>query len=165
MRYFIDTEFIENGPRHPIELISLGIVREDKAELYVVSSEFNPDHANDWVKENVLAHLGNGYGRYPLTTIAELILKFIGKDTNPEFWGYYADYDWVVFAQIFGTMMDLPVGFPMYCRDLKQWADNLGVQKLPEQKSAEHNALNDARWNRELYDWLFIRQSHALTDL
>jgi hypothetical protein len=165
MRYFLDTEFIERGPQYPIELISLGIVREDESSFYAVSSEFRPEHANEWVKANVLAHLGNGHGRYPLAAIAQMVREFIGKDKKPEFWGYYADYDWVVFAQMFGTMMDLPEGWPMYCRDLKQWADALGNPKLPEQSSTEHNALNDARWNRKVYDFLFIRQSRALTDI
>ena len=41
----------------------------------------------------------------------------------PEFYAYYADYDWVAFCWLFGKMMDLPKGFPMYCLDLKQMLD------------------------------------------
>lgn len=40
-----------------------------------------------------------------------------------EFYGYYSDYDWVLFCSLFGKMIDLPKGFPMYCRDLKQTLD------------------------------------------
>lgn len=92
---------------------------------------------------------------------------------DAEFYAYYADYDWVVFCSIFGTMMDLPKGFPMYCRDLKQTMDEKTLlryqdpqmpfkQKLdwlkmedayPKQTN-EHNALDDARWNFELYKFL-----------
>lgn len=43
----------------------------------------------------------------------------------PKFYGYYSDYDWVVFCQLFGQMMDLPTGFPMYCRDLQFMKDQL----------------------------------------
>jgi hypothetical protein len=43
---------------------------------------------------------------------------------KPIFYGYYADYDWVVFCWIFGTMMNLPNGFPMFCKDLKQMLDD-----------------------------------------
>lgn len=43
--------------------------------------------------------------------------------TTPEFYGYYADYDWVLFCSLFGRMIDLPKGFPMYCKDLKQMLD------------------------------------------
>lgn len=43
---------------------------------------------------------------------------------KPQFYAYYADYDWVVFCWLFGRMIDLPKGFPMYCRDLKQMLDD-----------------------------------------
>lgn len=49
--------------------------------------------------------------------------KFNYPPTNPEFYAYYADYDWVAFCWIFGKMMDLPKCFTMYCRDLKQILD------------------------------------------
>lgn len=154
MRYFLDTEFIESGPKKPIQLISIGIVAEDGREYYAVSSEFNPDDASQWVRDNVLSHLGDSKPR-PLTNIAAAIQAFVGcTGTKPEFWGYYADYDWVVLAQIFGTMMDLPKGFPMYCRDLKQLCDDLGNPKLPEQGKGEHNALADACWNMKAYEFL-----------
>ena len=54
-------------------------------------------------------------------------------------------------------MMDLPKGFPMYCRDLKQLADSKGNPRLPKQESTEHNALEDARWNKQAYEFLEIR--------
>lgn len=79
---------------------------------------------------------------------------------KPEFWAYYADYDWVVFCQLFGTMMDLPEGFPMYCRDIKQECDRLGNPKLPAQGKGEHNALADARWNKQAYEFLKKCDSH-----
>jgi hypothetical protein len=152
MKYFLDTEFIERGLGYPIELISIGIVREDGREFYAVGDWWVYAHANDWVHKNVIVHLGN-HIQSSRQTIAEGIKKFVGPD-EPEFWGYYADYDWVVFAQLFGTMMDLPKGWPMYCRDIKQLCDSLGNPKLPEQSSTEHNALNDARWNKQAYEFL-----------
>ena len=123
MRYFLDTEFIESGPYHPVQLISIGIVAEDGREFYAQSSEFDASMASDWVKQNVLAQM-DPRGEYSsLKEIGTKIRQFIGAD-KPEFWGYYADYDWVVFAQIFGSMMNLPDGFPMYCRDIKQLCDD-----------------------------------------
>lgn len=95
--------------------------------------------------------------------------------TSPEFYGYYADYDWVLFCSIFGTMMDLPKGFPMYCRDLKQmldvkvesksieWGHNAEnfdmlnhVKTLPNypKQENEHNALDDAKWNLKLHEFI-----------
>lgn len=72
------------------------------------------------------------------------ILDFVSAGGSPpEFWGYYADYDWVAFCWLFGAMIDLPKGWPMYCRDLKQVADDLGV-RLPHSND-RHNSLGDAR--------------------
>lgn len=159
MKYFIDTEFIESGPSRPIQLISIGIVAEDGREMYAISSEFRAGDASDWVRRNVLAQIPESEIRQsvPLRRIAELVLEFVWPDDareKPEFWGYYADYDWVVFCQMFGTMMDLPDGFPMYCRDIKQLCDDKGNPKLPEQGSGEHNALVDARWNKVAWEFL-----------
>ena len=156
MRYFLDTEFIESGAYKPVELISIGIVCEDGREYYAVSGEFNESDANDWVKANVLPHIGES-ARLPLYIIASQVMSFVGNK-KPEFWGYYADYDWVVFCQMFGTMINLPKGWPMYCRDLKQWCDDLGNPKLPKHKSAEHNALSDAKWNAEVYTFLSLQE-------
>jgi hypothetical protein len=55
---------------------------------------------------------------------------------------------------MFGAMINLPEGFPMYCNDLKQFAKSVGNPKLPEQGKGEHNALADARWNKTSYDFL-----------
>jgi hypothetical protein len=96
----------------------------------------------------------------------------------PEFYAYYADYDWVVFCWLFGRMIDLPEGFPMYCRDLKQMIDDkcdsinkeaqlvspgcpLVSHKTMKENNPnyptqdnEHNALDDAKWNKRLHDFL-----------
>lgn len=126
------------------------------------------------------------------------------KDANehfvaqPEFYGYYSAYDWVLFCSLFGRMIDLPAGFPMYCRDLKQMLDEkvekmneleltkvvyekpnweftspipkpiIGLKEFslsdklkllknqdsyPKQEN-EHNALDDAKWNKKLYEFI-----------
>ncbi len=73
---------------------------------------------------------------------------------KPVFYGYYSDYDWVVFCQLFGRMIDLPPQFPMFCMDLKQLSVDVGSPKHPKQAKGDHNALEDARWNRDLYKFL-----------
>jgi len=156
MRFYLDTEFIERGPKHPVTLISIGIVDDYGGKLYLVSSDFREEDCSDWVKQNVLPHQGDSQ-RLPLGDIAILVREWVDMQCDgakPEFWGYYSDYDWVVFAQMFGTMMDLPKGWPMYCLDIKQYADSLGNPELPEQEKGEHNALADALWNKDAYDFL-----------
>lgn len=55
MKYFLDTEFIDDGKT--IDLISIGIVTEDGRKYYAQSVDFNHRKASAWVKENVLTHL------------------------------------------------------------------------------------------------------------
>jgi hypothetical protein len=153
MKFFVDTEFIEDGKT--IDLLSIGIVAEDGRALYMESKEADFDKANDWVKANVFPQLfpvGSGY-KSTKAEIRNEVLKFVGAD-RPEFWGYYADYDWVVFCWLFGSMIDLPKEWPMYCRDIKQLCDDLGNPRLPEQGKGEHNALADARWNKLAFEFL-----------
>jgi 3' exoribonuclease, RNase T-like len=162
MKYFIDTEFIERGSDFPLILLSIGIVAEDGRELYVENTLADYGLANTWVRDNVIPHLCKpNVLRLDPPGIAALIRVFVSGDTSPEFWGYYADYDWVLFAQLFGAMINLPQHFPMYCRDIKQLCDDRGNPKLPSQGEPcdEHNALNDARWNRLAWDFL-QRQPH-----
>ena len=57
MRYFYDTEFIEDG--RTIDLVSIGVVAEDGREYYAVSTEFDARKAGPWVRANVLNQLPN----------------------------------------------------------------------------------------------------------
>jgi hypothetical protein len=158
LKIFFDTEFIEDG--HTIDLISIGAVREDGTEFYAESGEADLSKANPWVREHVLPYLGRWDGQDnllpPLSrhVIAERFLAFANEKGRPEFWAYYADYDWVALCQLYGRMIDLPEGWPKFCMDLKQLAVSLGDPRLPKQTHMEHHALADALWNRDIYLWL-----------
>lgn len=154
MRFWLDTEFYENGST--IALISIGIVAEDGRTYY--AETIDAQHLarrSEWLIGNVLPHLRGGQGKARFEIAIDLI-GFLGDE--PEIWGYYADYDWVVFCQLFGRMIDLPNGFPMYCRDVKQLADSLGSPALPKQESAEHDALADALWTEKAWKFLEARK-------
>ncbi len=87
--------------------------------------------------------------------IRDALLAFVragaGRDLKRELWAYYADYDWVVLCQLYGTMMQLPEGFPKFAMDLQQLSMHRGSPPHPVQTAGVHNALADARWNRELF--------------
>lgn len=155
MRWFLDTEFNEFGYAR-IDLISIALVPEAPKGVgfYAVAADgWDEAQSSDWVKENVLP-LIVGIPRLPRATIRDAILRTIGYET-PEFWGYYADYDWVLFCQLFGRMIDLPQGWPKFCRDVKQWqAQSFPDIKLPKQRGQEHNALADAMHIRDLHGFL-----------
>jgi hypothetical protein len=150
-KIWFDTEFLEDG--ETIRLISIGLVREDGAELYLETPEADALASDgDWLEANVKPHLRGGACVADREAMRSAIVEFAGE--KPEFWAYYADYDWVVLCRLFGRMIDLPKGWPMFCLDIKQSAYLAGVQKIPKQVGGEHDALADARWNREA--WLFI---------
>jgi hypothetical protein len=170
--------------RHFIDLISIGIVCEDGREYHAISSEYLYAEASEWVRENVIAPLyvqtvhGDPRNQYStndfhlrygkrIDTIRKELLDFFGcwqdngglyyrAPDDIEVYGYFADYDWVLFCSLFGCMIDLPKGFPMYCRDLKQMMEERGLTTEWKRENCpdpigEHNALVDAKWNYELY--------------
>lgn len=183
MRYFLDTEFHERGYAR-IDLISIALVCEDGREYYAVASNgWAPCYTDSWLRTNVLPQLVPG-GLSPAavarllceapsvgwaiipelaavararSTIRDELRAFVGEGKEtPEFWGFFADYDWVLLCQLFGRMIDLPKGWPMYCNDLKQEMAKYGLGKkdLPADDGQAHNALDDARWLREAHKFV-----------
>jgi hypothetical protein len=188
MEYFYDTEFIEDGKTIDLISIGIvssdgreyyaqsceydprkanDWVRENVLRHIV----FCPNYS-DLTDSQPFLHYRNGQclnadysllNECPWRTrnrIHHEIVAFLDPDQygKPELWGYYSAYDHVAFCQLFGTMMDLPKGFPMYTKDLKQWCDELGSPELPKQEVTEHNALEDARWNKSVYDFLMVTE-------
>lgn len=148
MKYFIDTEFFEDGPLKPVRPISLGIVCEDGREYYAEVEQDLSD-VNDWLKANVVPHLHGP--RRTRQQISADVVSFV--DPTPEFWGWFSDYDWVVFCQLFGSMMGLPTHFPQFCLDLQQvaWREKRTPRSsFPAHVGNVHNALDDARWTKSL---------------
>jgi 3'-5' exoribonuclease-like protein len=165
MKIYYDTEFLEDG--ETIALISIGMVTEDGREYYAVNREMpvRRIRKSPWLMENVVPSLPKGSGDMrnhmssrwlfhygdPLVkrraTIAREVAAFIQETPDAELWAWYAAYDHVALAQLFGRMLDLPDGVPMWTNDLKQEAHRLGNPALPEQAAGVHNALSDARHN------------------
>lgn len=110
MIYTFDTEFWERDFSHPVELISLGIVAEDGRTYYAVNADFDWSRvpSNHWLIENVQRQLTSTRENTKRRgQIRADLLRFFHEDRSPEFWAYFADYDWVLFCQIFGTMPTL----------------------------------------------------------
>lgn len=157
MKYFFDTEFYESGYQNPIRLISIGIVSEDNRTYYAVVDDIDLNDTSDWLKENVIPFLRDK--PKPRSLIAKEIKEFLNveQDRNLEFWSYFADYDWVVFCQIFGTMINMPGNMPHYCNDIVQVMRQTGIRKsqLPMHTGQLHNALDDAIWHKQIYNKMF----------
>lgn len=165
MRWYLDTEFLEDG--RTVELISIALVSQDGAvEYYAGNAEcdFERVRRSPWLMKHVVPHLppfGESFWKSRLE-IANDILGVLGleRDTGnavfgtPEIWADFASYDWVAFCQLYGRMIDLPPGMPMFCMDLMQDLRQRDIHRaeLPKQDPAtEHDALEDARWLRQAH--------------
>ena len=148
MRFFYDTEFIEDGVT--IDLVSIGVVDERGREFYAVSTQFDPDRAGPWVRENVLPKLPPPSDRAwrSREQIKADLLDFLGTPRDGvQLWAWYAAYDHVALAQLWGPMPQLPRVLPRFTRDLRQRWEDLGKPDLPVPPPNAHDALADARHN------------------
>ena len=80
MRIFFDTEFIEDGKT--MDLLSIGMVREDGRRFYAENADADMSKASDWVKQNVFPFLGNVEPR-SRSEIAAAIIDFPRPTTSP----------------------------------------------------------------------------------
>ncbi|MEV4127119.1 hypothetical protein [Nocardia sp. NPDC049707] len=172
--YAYDLEFLEDG--RTIELISIGIVSETGREYYAVNADMPVDEIRHerWLMENVVPSLPTrpktmvvaiGTGRpfeldrtnaavKPKWVIANEVREFLLAEGKPDLWADYGAYDHVALCQLWGRMIDLPEGIPMYTNDLQQALKLTPTFKPVEQTEGQHNALEDARHlMRVLLEW------------
>lgn len=176
MKYTYDFEFIEDGKT--IEPISMGMVNMDNGrELYLVFNDFDTRKVakNFWLMENVMPSIphdtlivGDFEGKPMVRDLiitdpnsvdrsegAQRLMEYVHGDTDIEWWNWYGAYDHVALCQLFGRMIDLPKGFPMYSNDIKQLHKQAKWCVMPKQPGGLHNALEDARFN-------VVRYNHIL---
>ncbi|MBB5959904.1 hypothetical protein FHS29_006526 [Saccharothrix tamanrassetensis] len=151
MRFFYDCEFIEDGVT--IDLVSIGVVDEEGREFYAVSTEFDPEKAGPWVRANVLNQLPPPADQAwrSRERIRRDLLEFLGgpkaNRDDIELWAWFAAYDHVALAQLWGPMPALPRCLPRFTRDLRQRWEDVGRPRLPTPPADAHDALADARHN------------------
>jgi hypothetical protein len=160
-RYFYDCEFIEDG--RLIDLVSIGVVDEHGREYYAVSTEFDDTKAVPWVRRNVLDKLPSPADKAwrSRTQIRDDLRDFLlepvldtGEDL--ELWAWFAAYDHVALAQLWGPMPALPREIPRFTKDLRQLWDDLGQPPLPSAEG-RHDALVDARHNLARWETMRTR--------
>ena len=186
-----DWEFLEDGSR--IAPISIGIVADDGRTYYAVNALLAARgwkgwrfrrrvRKHQWLMENVVPHLPKPSGDWnlhmpkrwlfnyldpavkPIERIAREVRDFI-RDSggDVQLWANYGAYDHVCLAQLWGRMIDLPDGVPMFTNDIQQERARLGFSwdDLPKQESGEHNALADARHNQTVRRWLAEQEART----
>lgn len=179
-RYFYDTEFIDDGVTIGLLSIGV-VDEDGREFYAINANPRVMFRAvqHPWLRENVLPHLpvtlrspetaGNlisppswrwqwnpahpAYKRVMAhQQIARELLSFLApRECEPELWAYFAAYDHVAFAQLWGPMSELPEGLPMFTRDLRQRWEDVGRPPMPVQESGQHDALADARGNVALW--------------
>lgn len=173
MNIYYDSEFLENGVT--IIPISIGMVREDGKEYYGITNNIETitrAARHPWLKENVLTSLPLKQPvEYPfpqwdedhpdfdnvkaMTTIAIEVCNFIRETPDASLWAWFGQYDHVLLAQMYGTMMQLPSGIPMRTNDVAQVAEMAGNVHVPAMPGIDrHNALSDAREVKWRMEWL-----------
>lgn len=164
MRSFFDTEFFEDGKI--IELISIGIVRHDGPELLLYNRDADIERASrePWLRDNVVPKLpprtdARWLSYKDLATRVRDFLVPLNPQEPTDMWAYVGASDWVAFYQLFGRLIDLPEGLPKWFHELKQLMKSAGLKKadLPPVPQGAHDALVDARWNRDVYDFIAAR--------
>jgi hypothetical protein len=149
VRYFYDTEFIDDG--RTIDLISIGVAAEDGREYYAISTEFNPERAGRWVRRHVLPKLpppSSQLWRSHRQIRSDLEDFFgIDGDESIELWAWVGAYDHVVLCQLWGPMTALPPAIPRFTRELRQYWEERGCPRMPPRPRDAHDALVDARHN------------------
>lgn len=179
-----DLEFLERRRGwfrkcYTIDLISIAMVAEDGRTYYAVNRDMpvRRIRKHAWLMANVVPSLPKAHGDRRLTMprrwlfdygdaavkrqdrIANEVAAFIRDTLDVELWANYGAYDHVRLCWLWGLMVDLPAGVPMYTNDIQQEARRLGIgwDALPAQESGEHNALADARHNQTVRRWLAQR--------
>lgn len=101
----------------------------------------------------------------PRRVIANEVRDFLlqpGRAGDPpvELWADYGAYDHVALCQLWGSMIQLPDGIPMWTHDLQQlveqfWADPVEIDQLPQPDGHRpHHALDDAWATQRAYEHL-----------
>jgi hypothetical protein len=171
-----DCEFVEDGKT--IDLLSIGMVAANGDELYqVVDDPATIWRAveHPWVGPNVVPHLpvtvtADAHGRWswfwddthpdiqqvaPRWKIAGKVKDFIRSFDAPDLWADWSAYDHVALCQLWGSMVALPEGIPMFTHDFRHEVHLLGNPDVPAMPGVvAHRSLDDARelkWRRE---WL-----------
>lgn len=176
---YLDTEFLRSDP-HLSGLYSIALTDDQGVDYYACNQQGRPFQlsAEEWMLENVVPHMPMFIDRdlqgrpstvhwddrhpdYHLVKPAERIRNEIAEyfeNTDADVTHLYAyfggqdifrlhsfwEHDWQA----------MPDAVPRWFYDLKGIAVQRGNLRLPEQGEGQHNALADARWNRDVHRFL-----------
>lgn len=166
-RVYLDTEFVPewSGVRG---LISIGLVTDDGREYYAVNAEMDTQivQARTWLRKHVWPQL-------PLTVDEELDnlhpdVKTVGQirkeltsffsEKQSETYAWYGCQDLGRLHSLWGNdWTRMPEDIPRWHHELESMIKLVGNPPMPVQRGGEHNALEDAKFNKLMHDSLIER--------
>ncbi|MER7707173.1 hypothetical protein ABTX81_30270 [Kitasatospora sp. NPDC097605] len=163
---FLDTEFITTC-HGPDGLISLALTDHQGTDFYAVNSDMNIAalHNNPWLLKHVWPQLPLTPGGdldldhpdvRPLADIATGAARYFSTHhRQAHLHAWYAAQDVVRLHQLWDNdWARMPEDVPRWATDIQSLIAMAGdLVLLPTQDTPEHHALNDARYNRDLYDY------------
>ena len=159
MRVFWDCEF--TGLHQHTTLISIGMVDENGREFYAVLNDYDKAQVDDWLRDNVIAHLNEERGHYDDKTMVSLNLNtWLSNYESVEMWSDTLAYDWVLFCQLFGHAFNIPKNVYYIPFDIATLMKIKGVdpdvnrEQFAGMEGTKHNALHDARVIKACYEKL-----------
>lgn len=182
MKIFFDTEF--TGLHQNTTLISIGFVSENDDLFYGEFTDFDQSQVDDWLKENVLAHMmldtqtelsmpDYAYmGNKPF--IKDALLKWFARFDEVELWSDCLSFDWVLLSEliadrkngypklpdnfIYHSPFDILTVFKLKGMDYDVTRETFAYGTLyQEMLDKKHNALWDAQVIKACYDKLMAK--------
>lgn len=160
MKVFFDLEF--TGLHQHTTPISIGLVAENGQTFYGQFTDYDQSQCDDWIKENVIAHLKPldevwNYSPHDweilgdTKTISEALRKWFAQFDEVEMWGDCLGYDWVLFCEIFGGAFSIPENIYYIPFDICTYFKLMDIdpdinrQKFANVENSQHNSLDDAK--------------------
>lgn len=193
MKIFYRVFMVERGRDIPLQVISVGMIREDGGDsLYLINEEcLSNVFRHPWLSMQVWPYLParvepgapspdagaviswdkehEDYGRVmALDSLGTQVLQFIRATEDfaqepVELWSHHGAFDHVALTQIFGNRGERPAGVPDFTCELGQILQHLPVQ-LPLVSSQQSTAIMDAIWIREVHDLIAAGQATQWPD-
>jgi len=184
VKVFFDSEF--TGLHKDTGIISLGMVSDNGKEFYAEFSDFDPSQVDDWIKDNVIAHLQlQGHDRFFNKIGSFTVVKGTKADVLPflddwmaqfdkvELWSDVQHYDVVLLFDLWGHAFSVPDHIYYIPFDISAYFKFLGLDPDTDREAfidrpiegKKHNSLYDAKVIQACYDKLQRNKENYLKKL
>lgn len=155
-KFFFDFEFWSKPSSHQLIPLSLGIVGDAGFEYYCTFPwTFTCGADTDqWLRDNVFSTINN---HNPVLFSSEFLIAALGD--VPTMWAYVGSADTAVWHMLFGGIVNMPKSWSYCTMDIALPLKMLGLTtkhfRTDETNGMQHNAFDDAQFNKYVYDQLY----------